>query len=269
MKIKRIVVALLALSALTYAEDSKFSFALRGGYYLPFTSTFNDDYLPAINQNFNELDSYFKSLDFTSTVTQMKKLNGGAVFGGEFEIFASEQFSIVFGAEYWSKKTTGTIDAEGTIDEVSYQISEGSLTKASVIPIVATIRINLPFKNFRAYIGGGVGYYLGKVKVEDSWSWIEGSETVDSGTREIKSSGSSFVPHANIGVDLNLTGSITLAADIRYPFGSINSFKIKSDTEDEGMIGQKLTFTDINGVEKDFKLELSGPSLGIKLKILF
>lgn len=269
MKIKRIVVALLALSVLAYAGDSKFSLSLRGGYYLPVTSTFNDDYLPAVNQYLNELNSYLTSLDFTSTVSEMKKLKGGAVFGGELEIFASQQFSIALGAEYWSKKTAGSIDSEGTIDDVSYQISEGSLIKTTVIPIVATFRVNLPFKSFRAYIGGGVGYYLGKVKVEDSWSWIEGSETVDSGTREVKSSGSSFVPHANIGVDLNLSGSIVLAADIRYPFGSINSFKIKSDTEDENMIGEKLTFMDMNGAEKDFKLELSGPSLGIKLKILF
>jgi len=269
MKIKRIAIGLLALSVMVFGGDSKFSFSLKGGYYLPSSSSYNNDYVPMVNNNINELNSYLTSLGFTNTVNELKKLGGSLVLGGELEFFASDQVAIVLGAEYWWKNSSGSLDSSGTLAEVTYGVAESSRVKMSVLPILGTLRVNLPFKGLRAYLGGGAGYYLGQVVIEETWNWTEDAETVDSGTREIKSTGSAIIPHTNAGIDLNLTKNIALAVDIRYPFGAIKSFKIKRDTGDSSSVGQKFTFEVANGGEKDFKWELSGLNFGINLKIRF
>lgn len=269
LKIQGIVIGVLLLSVWVLAQQSPVSFSLRGGYYLPSSSTFNKDYVPVVNNNFNELNTYLTDIGLKGTVQEFKKMTGAAIFGGEFEFKASEQFSLVLGAEYSQKTFTGFLDSSGTIEEVSYEVTEESKFRMSVIPIYGTFRINLPVRVARVYIGGGAGYYLGRIKAEEQWSWVQGSETVDTGTRKTIASGQAVIPHANLGAELKLGGSVTLAMDLRFPFGAIKSFKIKSDTADSNLAGQNLTFVDDKGIEKEFKWEMTGPNLGVNLKIKF
>jgi len=116
-------------------------------------------------------------------------------------------------------------------------------------------------------MGGGLGYYFARYTEKESWTWVEGDETVDSGSRKTVATGDAVMPHAEVGAEYKLSSRVSLLAVIRYPFGTIGSFKIKKSADDPAAVGQKLTFYDSDGVQRDFKWELSGPVLGVNLKI--
>lgn len=264
-----IVVGIFLISGWVLAQPSRFSFSLRAGYYLPASSTFNKDYVPVINNNFSELNTYLTSLGFKGTLQEFKKMTGGAIFGGEFEIQTSDQFSLVFGTEYFQKTFSGFLDSTGTVEEISYEVTEEGRFRLSVIPIYGTFRINLPVKVARVYIGGGAGYYLGRIKAEEQWSWVQGSENVEAGNRKTIASGHAVIPHANLGAEMKVGENVSLGVDLRVPLGTIKTFKIKSDSADSSLAGQNLTFVDTQGREREFKWEMTGPDLGFNLKIKF
>ncbi|HRD01973.1 MAG TPA: hypothetical protein PLP57_04935 [Candidatus Saccharicenans sp.] len=269
MKIKKLMIALLVMSTLAYAQEDrqKFSFSIRGSYFIPYSKTFNKQLRPAINSDLGALDSYLKDLGLTSYLGEMSKMGGAFNFGGEFEVRASEQVGLALGADYAFRTLIASLDSGGTVGLISYGITETGKIGLSVIPITATVRINLPFSKVRAYMGGGLGYYFARYTEKESWAWMEGDETVDTGSRKTVATGDAVLPHAEVGVEYKLSSRVSLIAMVRYPFGTISSFKIKKASDDPAAVGQKLTFFDSNGVQRDFKWELSGPVLGVNLKI--
>ncbi|MGB9764989.1 MAG: hypothetical protein ACPLZD_06510 [Candidatus Saccharicenans sp.] len=271
MKIKQVIIALLALSVLTYGQESKskFSFSIKGGYFAPRSSTFNGQYITAVNTNLNDLNSYLTNFGLSGLVNKMGKMTGGADFGGELEVQASDQLSLALGAEYAFRTLTAALSSSGTVNLVSYSATEVGKTSLAVAPLTVTFRLNLPVTVARIYIGGGVGYYLGRVTEVENWTWTQGDDTVDTGTRKTVATGSAVIPHANLGAEYGLSDRVSVAADIKFPFGSISSFTIKKASDDPNSIGQKLTFVDSNGVQKNFRWELSGPIFGLNLKIKF
>jgi hypothetical protein len=90
MKIKQLVIALLALSVLAYAQEDKrkFSFSIRGGYFIPHSKTFNNELRPVINNDLNALETYLKDFGLTNYLGEMSKMNGAVDFGGEIEVRA-------------------------------------------------------------------------------------------------------------------------------------------------------------------------------------
>ncbi len=269
MKIKKLMIALLAMSTLAYAQEDnrKFSFSLKGSYFIPYSKTFNKQLRPAINKDLNALESYLKELGLTSYLNEMSRMSGAFNFGGELEVRASEQVGLALGADYAFRTLTTSLDSSGTVSSVSYGVTETGKIGLSVIPITATVRINLPFSKIKAYMGGGLGYYFARYTEKESWTWVEGDETVDTGSRKTVATGDAVIPHAEVGAEYKLSSRVSLLAVIRYPFGTIGSFKIKKSADDPAAVGQKLTFYDSDGVQRDFKWELSGPSLGVNLKI--
>ncbi|MDD8020046.1 MAG: outer membrane beta-barrel protein [Acidobacteriota bacterium] len=271
MKIKPLIIALLTLSVMAYAQEEKqkFSFSIRGSYFIPLSSTFNNQLRPATNENLHALVTYLKDFGLTSFYNEMGKMNGAINIGGEFEVRATEQFSLAFGVDYAFKTLSTSVNSGGTVDSISYSVNETGEVGLSVLPITATFRINLPFSKIRAHIGGGLGYYLARYTEKESWQWIEDEESIDSGTRKTVATGNAFLPHAEAGAEYKLSRKISLAAIIRYPFGTIGSFKIKEASDDPAAVGQKLTFIDADGIQRDFKWELSGPLIGVNLKFRF
>ena len=271
MKIKQLVIALLALSVLASAQEDnrKFSFSLRGGYFIPHSKTFNNELRPVINNDLKALEAYLKDFGLTNYLGEMSKMSGAVNVGGEVEIRASEQVGLALGVDYAFRTLTASLDSGGTVDSVTYGVTETGKIGLSVMPITATVRINLPFSVIKAYMGGGLGYYFARYTEKESWTWTQGEDTVDTGSRKTVATGDSVLPHAEVGAEYRLSSKVSLAAIIRCPFGSISSFKIKKAPDDPAAVGQKLTFTDSTGAQHDFKWELTGPVLGVNLKIKF
>jgi len=263
------LIGILILSTAVLGADHRVSFSLRGGYYLPISSTYNDEYRAAVNANLSDLNSYLTELGLSGSLTELPKFKGTFIFGGEFELYGGQQFTLALGTEFLTKSFKSQLKASGDVDEVAWSVEQNGKARVSVLPILGTIRINLPVEVVRVYIGGGAGYYLGRVVIREDWTWTEEGIQAYSGNREIKATGKSFIPHANAGVDVAVSSHVFLTADLRYPFGKIKSFKIKSDSQDEAAAGQKLTFLDAGGTEKDFSWEMTGPSFQVSFKIKF
>jgi hypothetical protein len=270
-KVKIIFIMLLALSVLSYAQEtkSKFSWSVKLGYFIPRSATFNNQYVPAVNDNLNALNTYLKDFGLTGQVANMSKMSGAVDFGSELELQVSDQLSLVLGAEYSKRTLSAILISSGTVNLISYNVNQTGKMSFSVVPLLVTFRLNLPITLIRTYIGGGVGYYLAQVTEKEDWTWTETEETIDTGSRKTVATGSAVIPHANLGAEYKISERVSLSADIKYPFGSIGSFKIKKASDDPNSIGQTLTFFDSNGVQKNFKWELSGPILGFNLKIKF
>lgn len=269
MRQKAILIMLLAVAVLASAEESRTVFSFKIGYSVPYSSTFNKEYVPAVNDELINTAEYLQGLGLSSSYLKMHKLSGLLLLGGEFEVKASQQFWLAFGSEFWTRSLNSALDVSGKIADVSYTVQEEGKINFYVVPILATIRINLPFEIARIYIGGGAGYYFGHLVLKQHWLWQEGSDTIDTGSRDLTATGRALLPHANLGGEVKISEKISVNLDLKYPFGSIKSFKVKKDTLDSQNVGQNLIFTDLNGAEKQFKWELSGPVIAAQLKFKF
>ncbi len=269
MRFKIFLFSILSFSVLLIGEEKRIAFSLRGGLYTPSSSTYNDEVLPPVNNSFTEFTAWLSSAGLKTNLDELDEIKGGMTYGGEVEFFVSRNLSFAIGAEYWIQKPKASIKASGSISGDSYEISDEFEVSASLIPVVATLRVGLPSERFRAYIGGGIGYYMGKVFIKEEWDWKENGISFEKGSHEIESSGKAVIPHINGGFDFDIKKNISISADLRYPLGTIKAFKIEKDTSDPRSIGENLKFEDVNGEEKDFKWELSGFNFGVNIKFKF
>jgi hypothetical protein len=259
----------LMLAAPGFSQESRFAFSLKGGYFGPISTTFNKQYLPATNEYLKQLGDYLFDLGLSGVRQNLRKLTGMTDFGGEFEFRAGPQFSIALGAEYIFKKLKTSLELSGNIQESAFDVKQHGQIQMSLLPILATVRIRVPVTGVRVYLGGGAGYYLGRAVLKEDWLWQENLIKVSEGKREIVATKNSLIAHANAGVDLALSEHFYLCGDLRVPFGTLSSFKIKKDTLDQSQVGQNLTFVNLEGQETEFKWELIGPTLTLSLKYKF
>lgn len=71
-----------------------------------------------------------------------------------------------------------------------YDILKMSI-KASLVPITVSLRAH-PLTKIDGYIGGGAGYYMGKIIMKEEWNYQMNGESYDSGSREIESKAMHF-----------------------------------------------------------------------------
>ncbi len=269
MKFKTFIILTLLFPLLLMAEEKKIALSLKGGFYSPSSSTYNNEVIPPVNNSLTEFNAWLSSTGLKSNLDELDEIKGGIVFGGEVEFFVSRQFSFSFGADYWKQTPKASVGASGTVGGDSYDISDKYQINFSLIPIFTTLRVSLPSEMFRAYIGAGIGYYMGKIVLKEEWDLKENGVSVEKGSHELESSGKAIIPHLNGGFDFDITKSISISADLRYPLGKIKSFRIEKDTSDPTNVGENLKYEDVNGEEKDFKWELSGFNFGVNLKFKF
>lgn len=269
MKFKNVIISILLLSSVLFgANNKKLSINLRCGYYLPSSSTYNDELVPAISANLYSLNAWLLEEGLTANLTELGKINGRILCGGELEFYPVSRFSVAVGAQIWQNNLPpGSLKGGGTIDNIPYDISEKISIKASLVPIVISLRAHFLTGKIDGYIGGGAGYYMGKLVIKEEWNYQISGDSYDSGSREIESRGNTILPHINGGIIINLTNNVGLSIDARYPLGEIKAFTIKRDTLDPTNVGEKFIFEE--GVEKQFKWELNGIDLGINLIIKF
>jgi hypothetical protein len=269
MRFKILIISILSFSILLIGEEKRIAFSLKGGLYSPSSTTYNEEVVPPVNNAFTEFNAWLSSAGLKANMNELDEIKGGMTFGGEVEFFVTSKFSFAFGAEYWKKTPEAFVEASGTVSGDSYDISDKYKIDFSLIPIFTTLRVSLPSERFRAYLGAGIGYYMGKVVLREEWDWKENGISFEKGSHEVESSGKAIIPHINGGFDFDILKNISICADLRYPFGKIKSFKIEKDTSDPTVIGENLKYEDVNGEEKDFKWELNGFNFGLSLKFKF
>ncbi|MCX8159420.1 MAG: hypothetical protein N3G18_00625 [Candidatus Saccharicenans sp.] len=268
-KIRLLLVALVILATAAIGAEPRLAFSLRGSYYVPSSTTFNKEYVPAVNASLKQLSDFLADMGLAGTSQNLAEITGTFSFGGELEFKAGPQFFVALGAEYIFKNVKSELNVSGTVEEVAVDVAQQGKVGLSSLPLLLTIRINLPITTVRVYLGGGVGYYFNRAVITEKWRWQENLINISEGSRKVVATSQNIFPHANVGADLAVSTRLYLSGDIRVPFGTVKAFKIKSDSLDSSLVGQNLTFINADGLEKDFKWELVGPVISVSLKYKF
>ncbi len=268
-KLKTLLVACLVLATAAIGAESRVVFSLRGSYYVPSSTTFNKEYVPVVNDSLKQLSGFLAEMGLSGTGRNLSEITGTFSFGGELEFKAGPQFFVALGAEYIFKNVQSELSLAGTVQEVAVDVSQQGKVGLYSLPVLLTIRINLPITAVRVYLGGGAGYYFNRAVITERWLWQENLIKVSEGSRKIVATAQDIFPHANLGADLAVSSRFYLSGDIRVPFGTVKAFKIKSDSLDSSTVGQNLTFINSEGLETDFKWELIGPVISVSLKYKF
>ena len=249
-----------------FGAEKKPTLSLKGGFYSPSSSTFNNEAVPSTNRELKDIASYLMASGFSPNYDELEKMKGNATFGGEIELFFLRRFSITLGAEYWKSTSSASLEASGHVEGSLYGANLNIDFKASLMPITCTLRMRFPYKKLRTYAGGGIGLYMGQVELQEDYNHTKDGDSVRTSEISEEARGSSMIPHVNGGFDLNITETLSLGIDVRYLFGKIKSFEIK-ESSDKSRVKSQLTFVDENGLEKAFQWELDGINLGIFLRI--
>jgi hypothetical protein len=138
------------------------------------------------------VSAVFRGAGFSKNDVGMSFLKTTASVGGEMEVFLSDRFSIALGAEFRSNSPSDIRLASWEISTQFLNANSAFETKATLIPILGTVRFNVPFKKFRAFIGAGAGLYLGKLRI----NW-QSPDFVD---ERFYTKGMAIIPHFNGGL---------------------------------------------------------------------
>lgn len=180
--------------------------------------------------------------------------------GGEMEVFFTNRFSLALGAEFRSNSPRDARLSAGTVNTQFFNGNSAFEAKASLIPILGTVRFNLPFHKFRAYFGAGAGLYVGKLRI----NW----QSTDFADERFYAKGMAVIPHFNGGLSYNLSRRISVGFDVRYVMGNLNSMTIK-ECLDANMVGQTLNLTGLSTYSRQFPWELKGLHVGFMVRFNF
>ncbi|MGQ9471629.1 MAG: hypothetical protein ACUVR0_08070 [Candidatus Aminicenantales bacterium] len=120
----------------------------------------------------------------------------------------------------------------------SYDFKDKLSGERSLIPILGTVRVALPYKKFRAYIRGGVGYYMGKIAFKWDQDLRKNGNSIEKRSLEWEASGKAIIPHIDGGFDFDISENLLFSADLKYPIGKIKTFKVDKNTEDPDSVGK-------------------------------
>lgn len=257
---------ILILLIPVFGEEKKLTISIKGGFYSPSSSTFNNESVPSTNHQLKDIASWLNASGLSTNYDELDEFKGAGTFGGEFELFVLRRFSFAISTEHWKRASSASLEASGDVEGYLGAANYNIDFEVSLTPVLGTLRINFPYKKLRAYVGGGAGIYIGKFKLDESYKYLKNGSTVESEKKSGVAKGYSMIPHINGGFDFNITEIISIGLDFIYPFGKIKSFKIKTGSN-INTVGDVLKFVDENGTEKIFQWELNGFNIGIFIRI--
>jgi hypothetical protein len=238
------------------------TFKIKGGYHMTSTTAQGDDLISSIN----DLLYGIRDVEFLD-ITESKDLQGKLsvpAFGGELELFVRQRLSIALGMEFFKQSSTGYFNANYSEPGYSYDYYREYNLNSFLIPITGVVRYYLSLKRFRAYVGGGIGYYTETIENKTSFSdsYEEGEGTL------WKARGKAFIPHLGGGIGYPITKNIMLSLELGFPMGKINSFEIRESSDPE-KIGEQLTFYDEDGSVVKYRHNLTGLNFGVFVTLSF
>jgi hypothetical protein len=212
------------------------------------------------NSMLRDVSVSFRGTQASSRDVGLSFLKTTTSIGGEMEVFLSSRFSLALGAEFRSNSPSDARLSAGTVSTQFLNGNSAFEAKASLIPILGTVRFNVPFHRFRAYFGAGAGLYIGKLRI----NW----QSPDFADERFYAKGMAIIPHFNSGLSYKLSKRISVGFDVRYVMGSLNSMTIK-ECLDSAMVGQKLSLSGIDTYSSQFPWEMKGLNMGFKVRFNF
>jgi hypothetical protein len=266
-----LLIAVFLFAPAVRADDrSPYSLGIRLGFFGPSSTTLNQEWMKARNADMTILGRTFSALNYAVSQDNLLPITDNTTFGGEFEYRFGNRMALVIGAEYVRFKRTGSVKAYSIVDGNAVSADFLITSRVSALPLTAGVKKTFTVIGVDAYIGAGAGYYLSRLSVETDLKF-EGP-IIGIPYRELtKGAGGAFVPHVTLGIDFPVADTAILSAEVRIPFGTVNSYTIKDReavtfTED---VGDTMTFIDRQGLSQAFKWELTGIHAGLVLKWMF
>jgi len=172
----------------------------------------------------------------------MKHIKGGITFSGDVKycLASNPNIYLMCSVGYMSDETNGStvLDVYGIGSEIlNMQLH------VSAIPILLTGLYVIPKDKLNIYFGGGIGYYLGKVKIKDE------HQPISKFNQKWKWKGSQIGFHLLGEARYSITNRLLLNGGLMYRLAKINELK-----NDEGKIVQigfddKILNLDFSGLE--------------------
>jgi len=168
----------------------------------------------------------------------MEHIKGGIAFSGEvkYHLVSNPKIYLMCSGGYISDKTSGSTLFD-SIDKVNIELH------ASAIPILLTGLYILPAGKLNIHLGGGIGCYLSKVKIEFKWQAIPEANT------ETKWDGSQIGFHGLGGVEYYITKRVSLSGNLMYRLAKINKLKDENGKTVKVGLDQKILKLDFSGLE--------------------
>ena len=243
------ILCIFFLTATGNTQDflKKFSLKFSGGLGSTAGGDFN-----AFPDGLNSLATDLAPFLGLTKTGELENPNWGFDFEGEFLYSLSENFGVGLGVGYQRRSK-----------ETSLKMALESLMSATLTwePELTIIPINLSGYYFfpvgskmNAFLKAGIGYYFAKVylKLREEYASFLGLEGWNEDEFEAKDSGFGF--HGGLGIEYNLTGTISLYAEGMGRYLKITDLEFEGTTtyasgviKGSGMLWYLEEFLDANG----------------------
>jgi len=174
--------------------------------------------------------------------TSMEHIKGGIAFSGEvkYRLVSNPKIYLMCSGGYISDKTSGSILFEFFDDGSDKLNLEFHI---SAIPILLTGLYVLPAGKLNIHLGGGIGYYLGKVKREAK------VQTYPELNEETVWDGSQIGFHVLSGVEYYITKRVSLSGNLMYRLAKIDKLEDENGKRVKVGLDQKILKLDFSGLE--------------------
>jgi len=202
------ILCIFLLASAGNAQDffKKFSLKISGGLGSTAGGDFN-----AFPDGMNSLTEDLVPLLGLTKTGELENPNWGFDFEGELVFSLSRNFGVGLGAGYQKRSK------ETSLELALESLMSATLTwepEYSLIPITLSGYYSFPIASkMNAFLKAGIGYYFAKVylKLREEYASFIGLEGWNEDEFEGKDSGFGF--HGGLGIEYNLTGTISLFAE--------------------------------------------------------
>ena len=102
--------------------------------------------------NLKNIPLHLEGIGSTSGDLGLSFLKTSTSIGGEMEFFVSDRFSLALGVEFLSNSPSNVRLSAGEIDTHFFSGNSAFETRATLIPILTTLRFSVPFQKFNISI---------------------------------------------------------------------------------------------------------------------
>jgi hypothetical protein len=216
---RRVILGVLCLFTLaTFSFSMGFSLKLTGGAASITGGGYND----AV-----EGTNALNAADYSSVAGTFSKLQFGMNFGAEFIVNINESFGIGLGAGTMQfSRDTETVTGRWSMFGIPFVDTLTLKPSVTSIPVTLNVHYTMPMGGVNLNLFAGVGYYISKMKVDQSFNSTSGTFTAASTyTFDSNSISGQIGFQGGFGIDIPLGGKFSFVADFTGRYVSLSDIQ--------------------------------------------
>ena len=260
-----IVLTFFFLAGISHAQDfiKGFSVKLTGGYGTMAVGDFN-----TVMEGYDTLLNDIASTLELTREGELKEINWGFEYEGEFILNLTENFGIGIGTGYIRRKE----ESESSIKEAElFSLTFFGEPEITAIPIKLSAYYLFPVTSqVNVFVNGGIGYYFGKINYHFGSDIQVLAELGESGKIEGEVKDNALGFHGGIGIEYTVAKNIAFFVEGAGRYAKLKDWEgDETQTEDSQIAEQKSgTLWYYEGLVSDFGIEKYYSSFELQEKIL-